>query len=109
MAKKKFDPQVQRMMESFNRKPTAAEEADFYRRNAGGPLVMTSLTRGRGAFGYVGHHDAHMILYWWHLHKLDPRLPFPPLTDEDWRINCEIQNALDRAWRLKVQKVRSSS
>ena len=40
MAKKKIDPKVQRMMESFNRKPTAAEEADFYRRNAGGPMVM---------------------------------------------------------------------
>jgi hypothetical protein len=26
-------------------------EADFYRRNAGGPVAMTSLTRGRGYFG----------------------------------------------------------
>jgi hypothetical protein len=39
------------MMKSFNRKPTAAEEADFYRRNAGGPVAMTSMTRGRGYFG----------------------------------------------------------
>jgi hypothetical protein len=109
MAKKKIDPQVQRMMESFNRTPTAAEEADFYRRNAGGPMVMTSMTRGRGAFGYVGHHDRHIMSYWSHLCRLDPSLRYPPLTQEDWRINCEIQNALDRAWRLKVQKVRSSS
>jgi len=63
MAKKKIDPQVQRMMESFNRKPTAAEEADFYKRNAGGPLVMTSLTRGRGYLGNFGEPDAHIAAY----------------------------------------------
>ena len=61
MAKKKIDPQVQRMMDSFNRKPTAAEEADFYRRNAGGPLVMTSLTRGNGMLGTIPY--AHVMAY----------------------------------------------
>ena len=60
MAKKKIDPQVQRMMESFNRKPTAAEEADFYKRNAGGPMAMTSLTRGRGYLGNFGEPDRHI-------------------------------------------------
>jgi hypothetical protein len=66
MAKKKIDPQVQRMMESFNRKPTAAEETDFYRRNAGGPMVMTSLTRGNGVLGTVPY--AHVMAY--HSHQL---------------------------------------
>ena len=61
MAKKKIDPKVQRMMDSFNRKPTAAEEADFYRRNAGGPMAMTSLTRGNGMLGTVPY--AHVQSY----------------------------------------------
>jgi hypothetical protein len=65
MAKKKLDPQVQRMMESFNRKPTAAEEADFYRRNAGGPMVMTSLTRGSGGFrrNFSAHIEAYEVYH----------------------------------------------
>ena len=40
---------------------TAEEEADFYRRNAGGPVAMTSLTRGRGVVsGIVGDYDWHV-------------------------------------------------
>ena len=65
MAKKKIDPKVQRMMDSFNRKPTAAEEADFYRRNAGGPVAMTSLTRGNGMLGTIPY--AHVMAYHSHL------------------------------------------
>ena len=65
MAKKKLDPQVQRMMESFNRKPTAAEEADFYKRNAGGPMAMTSLTRGRVFLGNW-EPDAHIAAYYFY-------------------------------------------
>jgi hypothetical protein len=66
MAKKKIDPQVQRMMmDSFNRKPTAAAEADFYRRNAGGPMVMRSLTRGNGILGTIPY--AHITTYHAHL------------------------------------------
>jgi hypothetical protein len=62
MAKKKIDPRVQRMIESFNRKPTLEEEADFYRRNAGGPIATyPSLTRGRGVVsGIVGDYDWHV-------------------------------------------------
>jgi hypothetical protein len=67
MAKKKLDPRVQRMIESFNRKPTAAEEADFYRRNAGGPIATyPSLTRGRGFLNSF-QPDAHLGAYWSHL------------------------------------------
>ena len=40
---------------------TKAEEADFYRRNAGGPVAMTSPTRGRGFLG------ANPPQYDWHL------------------------------------------
>jgi hypothetical protein len=64
--KKKLDPKVQQMIESFNRKPTAAEEADFYKRNAGGPMVMTSLTRGNGMLGTVPY--ARVMAY--HSHQL---------------------------------------
>jgi hypothetical protein len=42
---------------------TKAEEDDFYRRNAGGPVAMTSLTRGRGFSGVVGDHDCHVGAY----------------------------------------------
>jgi hypothetical protein len=41
---------------------TAEEEADFYRRNAGGPVGMTSLTRGRGFLGDF-QPDAHLADY----------------------------------------------
>jgi hypothetical protein len=61
MAKKKIDPKVQRMMDNVNRTPTVAEEADFYKRNAGGPMVMTSMTRGDGAFRR--HFSAHVEAY----------------------------------------------
>jgi hypothetical protein len=61
--KKKLDPKLQQWIENFNRKPTAAEETDFYRRNAGGPMVMTSLTRGRGFSGVFGDHDDHVGAY----------------------------------------------
>jgi hypothetical protein len=40
---------------------TAEEERDFYRRNAGGPVAMTSMTRGRGVVsGIVGDLDWHV-------------------------------------------------
>jgi hypothetical protein len=67
MAKeKKLDPRVQWMVESFNREPTAAEEADFYRRNAGGPIAAyPSLTRGRGFLNSF-QPDAHLGAYWSH-------------------------------------------
>lgn len=91
-------------VESFNRKPTAAEEADFYRRNAGGPVAMTSMTRGRGALGYQGQYDLHLLPYWSHLRTLDPSLPWPPLSEEDIRLGCENQNAADRAWREKLKR-----
>jgi hypothetical protein len=40
---------------------TAEEEVEFYRRNAGGPVAMTSMTRGRGVVsGIVGDYDRHV-------------------------------------------------
>jgi hypothetical protein len=38
-------------------------EDDFYRRNAGGPVAMTSLTRGRG-FLWNFQPDDHLGAYW---------------------------------------------
>ena len=40
-----------------------AEEADFYRRNAGGPVAMTSMTRGRGFLGSF-QPDKHLAAYY---------------------------------------------
>jgi hypothetical protein len=41
-----------------------AAENDFYKRNAGGPVAMTSLTRGRGVVsGIVGDLDWHVGSY----------------------------------------------
>ena len=38
-----------------------AEDYNFYRRNAGGPVATTSLTRGRGVVsGIVGDYDWHV-------------------------------------------------
>ena len=67
------------MMESFNRKPTAAEEADFYRRNAGGPMAMTSMTRGRG---YSGTYEpaAHVAAY----RSYELAQYFDRKRDEEW-------------------------
>jgi hypothetical protein len=39
------------------------DEDDFYRRHAGGPVGMTSLTRGRGFSGMLGDNDAHVGLF----------------------------------------------
>jgi hypothetical protein len=104
MAKKKLDPKIQQWMESFNREPTLAEEEDFYKRNEGGPIATyPSLTRGRGALGYIGQYDQHLLPYWSDLRRRNPR-GWPPWTREDHRLGCEAQNAADEAWRMKLKR-----
>ena len=60
-------------------------EHDFYRRNAGGPVAMTSMTRGRGVFGIIGGHDDHCGAYRVALNKaaLDWDRVWRAMADDD--------------------------
>ena len=62
---------------------TAEEEADYFRRNCGGPVAVTSMTRGRGTLGMRPAPPAVLVTS---VRALTPSLPLLPLTAEDIRV-----------------------